>query len=466
MTDKIMRNSKLARLLAAFSLAERKELRKFLLSPFFNTRSDLVQLFDFFVAQPEAGKAEAWQHLFPATACDDQKLRLLMSYLHKLVEQYIAVKAATADPLANQLHLAIGYRERGLTQAFARTRQALAQSLEAQPLRDAAHHHTCHRMYWEQYQTASTDHPSEELPIRELAQSLDVYYLGARLRLICLAAAQQGVYQSAYPTHVNREIMALAENPQWAGQPAIAVYLHGYRMLHQPEQEDHFQCFKRILLESAPCFAHEEMRGLYLLAINYCIRRLNDGERRYFREVLDLYKTGLAGGQLLENGLLSRFTYHNIVAAGLQLDDYEWVSYFIHEYKNALERPYRESSFSFNLARLEFSRQNHSAVLDLLQRANYRDPLLNLSAKTLLLKTWYALGEIDILHAHLDAMRNYIRRKRVIGYHRSNYLNIVKYTEKILKTNPFDPTAITALRRDIAAEEILTEKEWLLECVG
>lgn len=460
-----MRDSKLTRLLSAFSPVEQKELRKFLCSPFFNTRHDLVQLFDFFIARPEADKGEAWQHLFPTAICDDQKLRLLMSYLYKLIEQYIAVKAATADPLANQLHLAIGYREHGMQPAFEHTRQVLAKSLEAQPLRDAGYHQICYRMHWEQYQTATSDHPSEELPISELAHALDVYYLSTRLRLICLAAAQQGVYQSAYHAYMDSEIIALAENEKWVGEPAIATYLHCYRMIRKPEEELHFQHFKRILLESAHCFAQEEMRGLYLLAINYCIRRLNDGERRYFREVLDLYKAGLAGGQLLENGVLSRFTYHNIVAAGLQLDDYEWVSYFIHEYKNALERPYRESSFSFNLARLEFSRRRYDAVLDLLQRANYRDPLLNLSAKTLLLKTWYALGETDILHAHLDAMRNYIRRKRVIGYHRSNYLNIVKYADKLLKMNPFDQSAKAALSREIAAEEILTEKEWLLGCV-
>lgn len=95
----------------------------------------------------------------------------------------------------------------------------------------------------------------------------------------------------------------------------------------------------------------------------------------------------------------------------------EWVRGFINEYRNRLEKKYLESSFSFNLARLEYASKHFDFVLELLQQANYRDPLLNLAAKTLLLKTYYDIGAYDTLQSHLDAMRNYIHRKRVLGYH-------------------------------------------------
>jgi hypothetical protein len=244
--------------------------------------------------------------------------------------------------------------------------------------------------------------------------------------------------------------------------PAVMVYLHCYRMLKWPEEEGHFKAFKQVLVEAGGQFEEDEMRGLYLFAINYCIRRLNDGHNGYLSELLDLYKSGLDKAYLIENGVLSRFTYHNIVGAGLRTGDLDWVDFFIHQYKNALERSYRDSSFSFSLARLEFARHHYDAVLDLLQKANYRDPLLNLAAKTLLLKTWYELGELDLLQSHLDAMRNYIHRKKVIGYHRTNYLNIVRYTDRLLRLNWNSKMELEALRNELEKEEVLTEKEWLL----
>src|SRR5690606_33157843 len=185
------------------------------------------------------------------------------------------------------------------------------------------------------------------------------------------------------------ELIAFAERPEFAALPVIAVYLHCYRMLRFPAEEAHFQSFKSLLLDQSGRFSEEEMHGLFILAINYCIRRLNAGGDRYFREAFDLYREGLNKEYLLEDGILTRFTYHNIVAIGLRLGELEWVRYFIGEYKNRLEKPYRESAFSYNLARLEYASGHHGYVLELLQKANYRDPLLNLAAKTLLLKTYY-----------------------------------------------------------------------------
>ena len=110
--------------------------------------------------------------------------------------------------------------------------------------------------------------------------------------------------------------------------------------------------------------------------------------------------------------------------------------------------------------------KRYGSVLELLQKANYRDPLLNLAAKTLLLKTYYETDEYDLLQSHLDAMRNYLHRKRVLGYHRTNYLNIIRYTEKITRLNPLDKKATALLRQAIEQEEVLTEKMYLLKAIS
>ena len=177
----------------------------------------------------------------------------------------------------------------------------------------------------------------------------------------------------------------------------------------------------------------------------------------------ELYKEGLEKELLLEQGRLSRFSYHNIVGTGLRSGQYEWTENFINTYKNTLEKQYRESSYSFNLARLAYSRQDYNETLSLLQKSNYRDLLLNLSAKTLLLKTYCELEEIDLLFSHLDAMQKYIRRKKVIGYHKTNYLNIIHFARRLITINKFDKTELNILAVAIKEEEILSEKQWFLK---
>lgn len=461
-----MQSTHIFSLIQALSQQEVREVRKFLQSPYFNTRLDLLQMFDFLTSNKAATKHETWALLHPGIPFDDQKHRLLVSYLYRLLEQYLSLKEFTANDLHSQLLLAQSYRKRGMAAAFERTRLSMEKTMAEQPLRDAHFHQSQYQLHWEKYHTATAENPAAQLPLADLAGAIDVFYLSTRLRLICIAVAQQSIYQAGNQSFMEKELVELAEHERWADQTAITIYLHCYRMLKQPEEESHFQAFKQLLLEASDRFGKVEMWDLYLFAINYCIRSLNAGLKRFFKEALDLYKSGLNTGHLLENGVLSRFTYHNIVAAGLQTGDLGWVDFFIHEYKNSLERSYRESSFSFSLARLEFARRRYDVVLELLQKANYRDPLLNLAAKSLLLKTWYELGELDLLQSHLDAMRNYIHRKRVIGYHRTNYLNIVRYTDKLLRLNWNSKKEVEGLKNELEKEEVLTEKEWLLGQVG
>lgn len=460
-----MKNSHLNQLIRSLSAQERREARRFLDSPFFNQRTDVVSLYTFLLERPQLPKKKAWRLLFPREDYDDQKMRLIMSYLSRLLEQYLAVKEQATDEHGMHLQLARAYRRRGMDAAFDRTARQLQKKLTAQPMRDAHFYQLQYHLEWEQHQLASASDPTDVQGLEALTQTVNAAYLLRQLRNICLLVAHQTVYQAAKPIELEDAVVRLAEQTKAGDLPAIAIYLDCYYMHRHPEEEEHFRCFRDGLLQADELFPEEETRGLYLMLINYCVRKLNDGADNYFREVLELYETGLERGFLLENGTLSRFTYYNVVAAGLRVGDLDRVSDFIHQYKGALEKKYRESSFSFSLARLEYARRNFGAVLELLQKANYRDPLLNLAAKTLLLKTFYELDEYDLLQSHLDAMRNYLRRKRIIGYHRSNYLKIIRYTEKILRLNLSNAAEVATLRHEIEGETALTERDWLLNCL-
>jgi tetratricopeptide (TPR) repeat protein len=289
----------------------------------------------------------------------------------------------------------------------------------------------------------------------------DLALLSAKLRQACLALAHRSVYASAPQSGFTDIAIHYISSTGLIDKPAIGLYYYCYFMLKEPARESFFKAFKKLLFRYNDSFPLAETRELHLMGINYCIQQVNQGAESYFEDIMSLYQKGLAEGYLLENGVLSRFTYYNIVAAGLRTGQFEWTENFIHDYRGKLDKFYRESSFSFCLARLEYAQQHYDAALPLLQKANYQDPLLNLSAKTLLMKIYYETEELDLLSAHLDAMHNYIRRKRVIGYHKTNYLNIIRFARKLMSVNPFDKQALEKLRQQIGQEEVLTERRWL-----
>ena len=69
------------------------------------------------------------------------------------------------------------------------------------------------------------------------------------------------------------------------------------------------------------------------------------------------------------------------------------------------------------------------------------------------------------IEAQLEALRVFLRRKKVVAYHRDNYGNMLKYIRRLLELVPGDKKGREELRQEIITEKALAERTWLLEQV-
>lgn len=463
-----MMNSRFGSLFLQLSAAEKRSFSHFIASPFFNQQDILEQLweclsnhFEKHGVIPE--KVALFEKLYQNKAYSDQQMRLLISRLYQKLLAYLAYEEAVSSAAQMKLYEAQALRKKQLDRHFQRSLAQARSKLEEEGYRNAEYWQFNFHLQLEGSRSVSKTQYSGQEALQSLSNTLDLSYFTAKLRHVCLLLTHQKVYQSEFDIGMLDEILSYVSSKELLQEPAIACYYYYYYTLIEPENGEHFQHFKRSLFEHSQQFPQEEIRDLFLLAINYCVKKGNSGDQAFIHEMLDLYKAGLATDVFLDQGELSHFTFHNIATAGLKTKEYKWVGTFIEGYKHSLPKQHRESSYSFNQARLAYAQGQYETALPLLQKANYRDLLLNLAAKTLLLKIYYELDEFDLLNAHLDAMKNFIRRKAVIGYHRTNYLSIVRFTKKLVNSNLYDRERRKSLREQIQAAEVLTEKEWLLE---
>ncbi len=432
--------------------------------PFFNQRQDVIRLYQGLLETSDReDQAGLYARVFPERTFSAAGFRLLMSYLQKLVDQFLALEHWQNTPAAVESDLVQAYRHKGLDRHFQDALQRAKLSLERQSLRNSDYYLRTGILLWEEARFNTLRHPEDEQYLIGLSENADLVWLTQKLRYLCLHTAVRTRFNSVRNLSLRQEVDAILEGHAFLENTAISTWYYCLKMLEAPEASEYFSHFKQGVLSHGLSFNEDELRDLHLFAINYCIRRVNEGQKDFFHDIMDFYKDGLVKGHLLDNGILSHFTYYNIVAAGLHTHDYEWVEDFIPRYRNSLERSYRDSAYSFNLARLKFARKAYDEALELLQHSNYHEPLLNMAAKTIALKIYYALGEYEVLSAHLEALIKYIRRKPGMGYHRNNYLQLAKLTQKLIGLNWNDKAEVQALRQKIADEPVLTEREWLLE---
>jgi hypothetical protein len=307
---------------------------------------------------------------------------------------------------------------------------------------------------------------AEHAQLQSLNDQLDTAYLARKLWQSCFLLSHETRGGAPFDYGLLDAVLPLAESHPAFKEPAVVIYYYCYLALTRPDEPGYYARFKQELLRAGPQFPESELRDLYILAINFCIRQYNAGNKDFLREQFDLYREGLEQGFFLTDGELSRYTYQNAATLGLVLHELDWVEHFIHGYRDKLPPALAEGLFSFNLARLEYARMRYGRALQLLQKAEYKDVLVALAAKALQMKIYFEQDDYDLLESHLQAMKTFLQRKKELGYHRENYLNTIRFVRRLLELSPLDKAGRAALLQEIEQTKALAEQEWLMREVG
>ena len=445
------------------SLAERQQFHDFLHSPFHNKREDCLRLWAALEGIKEGQlpeKERLFEKSYPNSPYDDQRFRLLQSTLLGLLESFLVLQEFRQNELEQDLLLLRAYRKRGLEKHLRGAKRRAEKQLEGLKTADALR--VKHDIELEAFLLEAQKNQTGPLGFQPLLDLWDEYYLATKLYQACSAKSHEAVANTTYDYGLLDALFDRVDWERYLSLPAISLYYHGYWMLVRPEEEAHFASFKRSLLQNGDSFPLAERKDFFMLAVNYCTRKYNEGRKDYARESNEIYKAGLACGAFLVQGQFNRFTFRNIVINALVVGDFKWAEQFMEDYQAYLSPRYRESTVCLTRALLEYQRQNYGQAMQLLQKSEYSDLVLNLSAKAVLIKIYYETGEYDLLDAHLAAMRIFIRRQKNPSYHEVNFRQLVYFAQRLLELNPFDPGDKARLREEVAMAKVVAEKDWLL----
>ncbi|MFT5801460.1 MAG: hypothetical protein ACI956_001268, partial [Nonlabens sp.] len=117
------------------------------------------------------------------------------------------------------------------------------------------------------------------------------------------------------------------------------------------------------------------------------------------------------------------------------------------------------------LGRLYFYQKKYEDVISLLQTIEYDDIIYNLGAKTMLIRTYYEIEEIDALDSLLESFRIFLgRQKKLSAQRKQNYKDFIKFIRKLSRVIPGDKKSIKKIRAEFdKSEGIVSTDDWLKE---
>lgn len=206
---------------------------------------------------------------------------------------------------------------------------------------------------------------------------------------------------------------------------------------------------------------------MFTFALNHCVKRINMGHTEYNKELFELYKVMIEKRIIFNNDILSPWTYKNIASVGLRLKEYEWTKGFIDTYHENVDEAYRDSAYAYNLAYYHFSQGEYKEALWKLHEVEFNDVFFHLDTKTMLLKIYYELDDVEPLLSLIDAFKVYLKRnKHISGYMKTSYRNLIKFVQKSLRLPSGDKDKWKRLKEEVNQVKHVASFTWLIEQIN
>jgi len=465
-----MNKSRLLEIFKSLDKTEVKQLRKWVRSPFFNQREDVVLLFNYLDKNRPLEKPERldrkyiFSKIFPKEKYDEKKIGYAQSFLYTEIKNYLAYQEFTKDEVHPQLLTTRSLRKRGLNRHFESEWKTANDLLQKQPLRNSRYHFYNYKLQNEQYEYSNSQSRKQPKGLQESSNEFTNYFISEKLEQSCHALSFQMLISADYQQDFLEKVIQHVEGNEVSKEtPSINIYFQIHKMLTEKDGMEYYRKLRELLNLHFENFPKEELKALYIFAINYCIKQSNAGISELRKEILELYQEGIEYNIFINNGIFDRFNFKNIVVVAASLKEYDWAENFIHQYKNQLDSTFKKGTFTYSLALLNFVKPDYGKVMELLQQAEFKDIFLHLNAKKMLLRIYFEIKEINALESLLDSFSRYLTRRKDLGYHKETSLTLIKFVRKILQIKPYDKKSKELLRKEISNAEIGTEKKWLLD---
>ncbi|MBL7825820.1 MAG: hypothetical protein JNJ57_04260 [Saprospiraceae bacterium] len=451
-----------------FTHRERLKFEKFLASPYLNQREDVRRLFRILNDLGERvellDKKAVFSAMFPGRSYDNLQFNYVLNFLSERMEQFLACEEMLNDRFQNRFLRCRAFRKRGLTRPFERNARELWNDTVENPLRNAQH-------WLETYQLACEGFANDMMMGRhssphltQLLQALERFVTLEHLRWASTGQALSAM--SKQETDLGPYAAMALKIAEGGNDPAALMLQKSYEVLHDPGAEAAFEQLKDLIRSDSGLFSTTEARDIYMAAINFCIKKHNQGIREYTSEAFVLYREALEKGLLLENGILPKSTYGNINNLAHLTGASQWARQFLEQYKMNLSPDVMETVYKYNIAIHHFRCSEYSKTLELLRDIEFSEVFVNLDVRKMLARSYFEMGEWQALSSLVESSKAYLRRLKNTGYHRESYLNLMKFIPKVEKAMRQNKARRLALVNKIQSTKYVAEREWLVGKLG
>ncbi len=474
-----MTESTLVLLLKRFDKQQLKDFNNFVKSPFFNTNKALIKLYEYIRKQyPEFSpekldKQYVYRKIFGKTQFNDGFLRVLMSNLQNLAEEYLTYLGVSGSPLVKKKYLldqlsSLGERKLG-EKILNRELKSIKNIIPKDPEDYLGMYYiTFYKKYFYSMQFSVNKGNKPDESMYDEQKYITFHFLLIILSN-CFFHLNQSQIINYEPklTFLDGIIIFLSKNPEFLESPILNITFLRVLLLKNNDINDYYK-LKNTFYDISEKLDQKDCFNTISIIINYCQKNffLTDDEL-FHREKLEILKFGLEKKlhKFEKDEGFDPGRFNNIVNTALDFNEVEWVEDFIGKYSNEIEPEKKDYLAGFVKASVNFAKGNFDETMKYLAKLKNPSAVTDkFNLKVLQLRLYYEKNFLDQAESAADSFRHLVQNDKLLPQiTKEAYRNFHSIYTRLITLKSRGNGAAEELREMVKSTKPVTHKKWIYE---
>ncbi|MCB0728817.1 MAG: hypothetical protein KDD00_15240 [Ignavibacteriae bacterium] len=480
-----MQKTSFIEILRTFDKAELKRFESFISSPYFNTKSSVVEIFKIVKKYApdydnnNLNKEEIWKKMFPGKEYNYGFFKNIIYDITKLVERFLEVEYLNSEENQRMFNLLNKLYEKHLDNIFT----AKYSGYEKNKILSAKFHDNLYKdhlevmkikFYFEainpKLKTRFIATDIAELMILEFMSGFSNNYNGVYISESELNEKPDNDFVKVFSktifnnTELDKYIESLNKGPKKDYKMAN-IFFRIMKCYMNPDKTDYYFDLKKALFENDKYISESALRGLYACmgsALDNCRDTANiNKNKELFELIRHLVEKNIF---LAENGKVIPSLYLLSVKLAGYLKEPEFIEKMTEEFISKMSPDLQENSMIYSKAFLHYAKNEFDKSLDYIGKINIDTFQMKYFLKNLQIIISYEINDFEMFLFLQDSHKHFLsKNKSVSKSYRESNMKFLSYTNALFKLKESkDISELELIRKDML-KDVMVNKYWLIE---
>ncbi len=477
-----MLKSKFIDVIRTFSRDELKEFRDFVYSPFHNSNKNVIKIFELIrkyspdYDSPLIDKEKLFRKIYPGKKYNDTVIRILLSDLLRLSEEFLAIQWDKKNRFGESLSLLEALKDRGLDSLYLTNyKDTLGVISEIEDIRTKYFNIFELEVVNVDFYLRKDKQQQISSNVLSRVENLIYFMLIEIARNMQDLVINENTFNAKFDFNLAYEfvkhfdfeaVLKKLKQHRPEHYPVILIYHNLLNALVNEHDEAAYDHLKASIESRISKTNKEEIGRLLHYLESCCLLRMKHNVAKYRKEIFHVYKL------MVEYGVYSYGTdemtaqrFKNILIAAINVNEIKWAEEFIEKYAGKVQIEYRESMLYYSRALIKFISKDFNGALADLNRVKHDYFILKMDIKSWSLKIYYELNYFEQALSFIDSYRHFLSKNVSISPHlKERHLSFLKFTSELMRLKlKADNIQLQNILHDLSNSNNVVHKDWIKE---